>query len=122
MIAPLKSLPTFLKEPIEAIVLLLDLFRAASTAASMAIYRPRTIGDAPERATAQRRTPSGRLSWLARNGLQPRGRKSPRRRCGSDDRGTAGPRLDQAIKRPGASALNSRVTEKTWPSIVADKN
>ena len=39
-----------------------------------------------------------RLSCLARNGRKPRGRKSHQRRCGSDDRGAAGLRPDQAIK------------------------
>ncbi len=65
----------------------------------MAMDRPRTIGDAPaSRAGAQRRTPLWRLSCLARNGRKPRGRKSHQRRCGSDDRGEAGLRPDQAIK------------------------
>src|SRR5882757_9571377 len=48
-ISPWKSLPTFLKEPMVAISLLLLCFEPATTAASMAIYRPRTIGDAPAR-------------------------------------------------------------------------
>src|SRR6185369_8008816 len=55
-ISPWKSLPTFLKEPMAAMSFLLSCFEPATTAASMAIYRPRTIGDAPARAAAQRRT------------------------------------------------------------------
>ena len=41
-----------------------------------------------------------RLSCLARNGREPRGRKLIRRRCGSGDRGAAVLRLDQAKERP----------------------
>jgi len=79
--------------------LLLLCFEPATTAASMAMDRPRAIGDAPAlRAGAQWRTPLWRLSCLARNGRKPRGRKSHRRRCGSDDRGAAALRPDQAIK------------------------
>src|SRR5689334_7771948 len=47
MISPWKSLPTFLKEPMLAMSLLLLCFEPATTAASMAMDRPRTIGDAP---------------------------------------------------------------------------
>jgi hypothetical protein len=48
-----------LKEPMFAILLLLAVFEPATTAASMAINRPATIGDAPaRRAEAQRRTPA----------------------------------------------------------------
>ena len=51
------------------------LFEPATIAASMAIYRPEAIGDAPlgpERSGGWRRE----ISCLARNGRQPRGRKS----------------------------------------------
>src|SRR3954471_18914231 len=48
-ISPWKSLPTFLKEPMLAMSLLLLCFEPATTAASMAICRPETIGDAPAR-------------------------------------------------------------------------
>src|SRR6516165_8140015 len=100
MISPWKSLPTFLKEPMLAMSLLLLCFEPATTAASMAIFqaeddRRRTRFP---RAGAQRRTSLWRLSCLARNGRKPRGRKSHQRRCGSDDRGAAGLRPDQAIK------------------------
>ena len=43
------------------------LHRARTIAASMVIDRPEAIVGAPERAAAQRRTASGRLSCLARN-------------------------------------------------------
>src|SRR5437764_9414495 len=46
-ISPWKSLPTFLNEPMVAMSLLLLWFEPATTAASMAIYRPKTIDDAP---------------------------------------------------------------------------
>src|SRR5690242_5349945 len=46
-ISPWKSLPTFLKEPMLAMSLLLLCFELATAAASMATDRPRTIGDAP---------------------------------------------------------------------------
>src|SRR6516164_4513764 len=59
--------------------------------------RPKTIGDAPARAGAKRRTLSQRLSCLARNGRSPGEESRKRRRCGSDDRGAAGLRPDQAI-------------------------
>src|SRR5437879_3392038 len=49
MISPWKSLPTFLKEPMLAMSLLLLCFEPATTAASMAMNRPRAIGDAPAR-------------------------------------------------------------------------
>src|SRR3954447_1351170 len=52
-ISPWKSLPTFLKEPMAAMSLLLLCFEPATTAASMAIDRPKTIGNAPARAAAQ---------------------------------------------------------------------
>ncbi len=105
-ISPWNSLPTFLKEPMLAMSLLLAVFEPATTAASMAIGRPETIDDAPApRAGAQRRMTAEGLSCLARNGLQPRGRKSMRRRCGSGDRGAAGLRPDQAKERPSARVL-----------------
>ena len=56
MISPWKSFPTFLNEPMVAMSLLLLCFEPATTAASMAIFRPETIGDAPARAKAKRRT------------------------------------------------------------------
>src|SRR5262249_56292005 len=43
---------------------------------------------------------------------KPRGRKSIRRRCGSDDRGAAGLRPDRAIAEPGASRAEPQVREK----------
>src|SRR3954453_20674868 len=48
-ISPWKSLPTFLKEPMLDMSLLLLCFEPATTAASMALCRPKTIGDAPAR-------------------------------------------------------------------------
>jgi hypothetical protein len=56
VIAPLKSLPTFLKEPMEAMSFLLVLFRAATTAASMAIERAEDDRRRTRGAGAQRRT------------------------------------------------------------------
>src|SRR6186713_1645169 len=97
-ISPWKSLPTFLKEPMAAMSFLLLCFEPATTAASMAIWRPRTIGDAPAGGPERSR---GRCcgDFLASRGMgrTPRGRKSHQRRCGSDDRGEAGLRPDQAI-------------------------
>src|SRR6516162_7598399 len=59
MISPRKSLPAFLNEPMVAMSLLLLCFEPATTAASMAIDRPRTIGDAlargPKRSGGRRR-------------------------------------------------------------------
>jgi len=79
-------------------VFLLLCFEPATTAASMAIWRPRTIGDAPAGGPERSR---GRCcgDFLASRGMgrTPRGRKSHQRRCGSDDRGEAGLRPDQAI-------------------------
>src|SRR5258707_1440760 len=48
-ISPWKSLPTFLKEPMLAMSLLLAVFEPATTAASMAIDQPEAIDDAPAR-------------------------------------------------------------------------
>lgn len=65
------------------------------------------------RAEAQRRTPLKRLSCLARNGREPRGRKSQQRRCGSADRGAAGLRPDRAIKEASCvRVLNLKPGEK----------
>src|SRR5277367_6408547 len=66
------------------------------------------------RAGAWRRTAAGELSCLARNGLQPRGRKFHRRRCGSGDRGAAAPRPDQAIERPCGPRAEQPPRQKTW--------
>src|SRR5258708_18104010 len=52
-ISPWKSLPTFLKEPMLAMSLLLAVFEPATTAASMAIDRPGMIDDAPARGPAR---------------------------------------------------------------------
>src|SRR5208337_2058324 len=46
-ISPWKSLPDFLKEPMLAMSLLLCCFEPATTAASMAIGKPKAIDDAP---------------------------------------------------------------------------
>src|SRR5450432_1693204 len=94
-ISPWNSPPTFLKEPILAMSFLLGCFEPATTAASMAIGERKAIDDAPARAGAQRRMAAVRVSCRARNGLQPRGRKSIRRRCVSGDRGAAVLRPDQ---------------------------
>src|SRR5262249_59686748 len=52
-------------------------------------------------------------TFLAREEwAKPRGRKSMRRRCGSDDRGAAGLRPDRAIAEPGASRAEPQVREK----------
>src|SRR5579872_4417050 len=99
MISPWKSLPTFLKEPMVAMSLLLLCFEPATTAASMAIA---------EAEDDRRRTRlSGRseaedavvATFLprARNGRSPGEESRKRRRCVSDDRGAAGLRSDQAI-------------------------
>src|SRR5579859_2819921 len=132
-ISPWNSLPTFLKEPMLAMSLLLGCFEPATTAASMAIGKPEAIDDAPAlRAGAQRRMAAVRLSCLARNGRtgvptgpapwggDPRGRKSirpplrPRRsRCQPSFgqikpwRGPSGPRAEQ----------HSR--EKIWRTSIA---
>src|SRR5208282_1138823 len=90
-ISPWNSLPTFLKEPMLAMLLLLAVLEPATTAASMAIGRPRTIDDAPVRAGAQRRMtaerppPSGGQAFLPREewanrgptGLAPHGVEGP---------------------------------------------
>jgi hypothetical protein len=54
---------------------------------------------------------------------QPRGRKSHQRRCGSDDRGEAGLRPDQAINEATCvRVLNRNLKEKTWRiSVVLNK-
>jgi hypothetical protein len=44
---------------------------SATTAASMAIWKPKAIDAAPTRAEAQRRMAAVRLSCLARNGRSP---------------------------------------------------
>jgi hypothetical protein len=46
-ISPWNSPPTFLKEPMLAMSLLLGCFEPATTAASMAIGKPEAIDDAP---------------------------------------------------------------------------
>jgi len=51
--------------------LLLAVFEPATTAASMAIWKPKAIDAAPGRAAAQRRMAAARLSCLARNGQSP---------------------------------------------------
>src|SRR5258705_13331278 len=98
-ISPWKSLPTFLKEPMVAMSFLLLCFEPATTAASMAIYRPRTIGDAPA-CGPQRSGGRCRRDFLASRGMgvSPGEESLERRRCGSDDRGAAGLRSDRAIK------------------------
>jgi hypothetical protein len=48
-ISPWNSLPDFLKEPMLAMSLLLSCFEPATTAASMAIGKPKAIDDAPVR-------------------------------------------------------------------------
>src|SRR5579863_9494655 len=47
MISPWNSPPTLLKEPMLAMSLLLGCFESATTAASMAIGKPKAIDDAP---------------------------------------------------------------------------
>jgi hypothetical protein len=64
----LKSLPTFLKEPMLAMSLLLLCFEPATTAASMAMDRPRTIGDAPARGP-ERSGGRRRRDFLASRGM-----------------------------------------------------
>src|SRR6266404_1457995 len=97
-ISPWKSLPAFLNEPMVAMSLLLLCFEPATTAASMAIYRPRTIGDAPA-CGPQRSEGRCRRDFLASRGMgfSPGEESLKRRRCGTDDRGVAGLRPDQAI-------------------------
>src|SRR5277367_5394226 len=97
MIAPWKSFPTFLNEPMVAMSLLLLCFEPATTAASMAICKAQDDRRRTCRAGAKRRTLSLRLSCLARNGRSPGEESRKRWRCVSDDRGAAGPRPDQAI-------------------------
>jgi hypothetical protein len=114
-----------LKEPMLAMSLLLSCFEPATTAASMAIGKPKAIDDAPagrgrHRACAmgwpQGRSRAedggGRLSCLARNGRSgvparpvawgghPGEETRAVRRCVSGDRGTAVLRPDQAMERP----------------------
>src|SRR5258708_5356208 len=98
MISPWKSFPTFLKEPMVAMSLLLLCFEPATTAASMAIDRPRTIGDAPARGP-ERSGGRCRSDFLASRGMgvSPGEESRFRQRCVSDDRGAAGLRPDQAI-------------------------
>lgn len=93
-ISPWKSLPTFLKEPIFAMLCLLGLVEPALFAALMAGSRQGDVPAAPERAAAKRRTAQHRVSCFARNGrrrgphrvsdgvARPRGRKLGLRRCG----------------------------------------
>src|ERR1700722_10877308 len=67
MISPWKSLPTFLNEPMVAMSLLLLCFEPATTAASMAMDRPRTIDDAP--AGPERSGGRCRSDFLASRGM-----------------------------------------------------
>ncbi len=94
-------------------------FEPATTAASMAIEE---AGDdrrrTRSRAAAQRRTPEGKLSCLARNArskAERRGRKFDCRRCGIGDRGDAGLWPDRPSWRRGASGRRTAFEkEKTW--------
>src|SRR5207253_9019639 len=96
-ISPWKSFPTFLNEPMVAMSLLLLCFEPATTAASMAICRPRTIGEAP--AGPERSGGRCRSDFLASRGMgvSPGEESRFRQRCVSDDRGAAGLRPDQDI-------------------------
>jgi hypothetical protein len=64
----------------------------------MAIGRLRGDQPAPLAAVAQRRMAGLRLSWLARNARQRRGRKSTGPPLREGDRGAADPRPDQPIR------------------------
>src|SRR5450432_2545213 len=78
-ISPWNSLPDFLKEPMLAMSLLLSCFEPATTAASMAIGKPKAIDGAPAgrgphrardgvaRAGARRRTAA--VDFLASRGM-----------------------------------------------------
>jgi hypothetical protein len=97
-----------------AMSLLLLCFEPATTAASMAMGRPRTIGDAPAWAAAKRRTLLKRFSCLARNGRSP----------GEESRfnGVAAQTIEaqpvfgqiKPSQRPRASRAEPQSWEKRW--------
>ncbi len=101
-ISPWNSWPDFLKEPMLAMSLLLAVFE---------LRDHRGLDGDLKAEGDRRRIHSGRSAaedgggetFLPREEwAKPRGRKSPRRHCGSGDRGVAGLRPDQANERPGA--------------------
>ncbi|MBR0938500.1 hypothetical protein [Bradyrhizobium jicamae] len=78
--------------------LLLLCFEPATTAASMAIWRQKTIGDAPAFQEPERSGGRRCGDFLVSRGMgEAQGKKAHQRRCGSDDRGEAALRPDQAI-------------------------
>ncbi|MFK4718945.1 hypothetical protein ABIE89_000045 [Bradyrhizobium niftali] len=96
-IAPVSSmLPVFLKVPMVAIVVLLDLCMSSShLAASMVIDRPEAIDSAPRRGL----TAKEQLSWLARGmTAQPTGEKVVTPLLRLSGRGAAVLRADQSIE------------------------
>ena len=78
----------------------------------MAIYRPKTIGDAPE--GLERSGGRCRRDFLASRGMgvSPGEESLKRRRCGSDDRGVAGLRSDRAINEATCVRVLNQVREK----------
>ena len=106
-----------------AICLLLLCFEPATTAASMAMDGPKTIGDAPAFGP-ERSGGRCRGDFLASRGMgvSPGEESRKRRRCGSDDRGAAGLRPDQAIKEARCvRALNHKSGRRWRVSVRLDK-
>src|SRR5271166_5099988 len=113
-ISPWNSLPTFLKEPMLAMSLLLAV-------SSPRPPRPRWRSGSRRRSTTHpfagrsaAEDGGGRLSCLARNGQRPGEESRSARRCVSGDRGAAVLRPDQAIERPCRPRAEQHPREKTW--------
>src|ERR1700676_3838978 len=116
-ISPWNSWPDFLNEPMLAMSLLLAVFE---------LRDHRGLDGDLKAEGDRRRTRLGRSAaedgggetFLPREEwAKPRGRKSHRRHCGSDDRGVAGLRPDQANERLGArvrwTAFRRRASERS---------
>src|SRR5271166_110084 len=119
-ISPWNSLPTFLKEPMLAMSLLLAV-------SSPRPPRPRWRSGSRRRSTTHpfagrsaAEDGGGRLSCLARNGRSPGEESRSVRRCVSGDRGAAVLRPDQAMERPCGPHAKQHPREKTWrtPNVL----
>src|SRR5271166_5296346 len=113
-ISPWNSLPTFLKEPMLAMSLLLAV-------SSPRPPRPRWQSGSRRRSTTHpfagrsaAEDGGGRLPCLARNGQRPGEESRAVGRCVSGDRGAAVLRPDQAMERPCGPHTEQHPQEKTW--------
>ena len=121
MISPWKSFPTFLNEPMVAMSLLLLCFEPATTAASMAMGRPRTIGDAP--AGPERSGGRCRRDFLASRGMGVSPGEESRVDSVASQTIEAQPVFGQIkpSQRPGASRAEPQSREKRWLISVMHK-